>query len=101
MPETYDVGDRPTITATFTSTAGVLTDPSTVVFRWRDPAGVETGYTYLTDSQVTRTSLGVFAFTPPTIALAGAHWCRAKGTAGLIAAGETGVGVRASQFTTT
>ena len=96
----FDVGDKPVFTATFKNTADALTSPSTVVFLWRTAAGVETSYTSGVDSEVSEASTGVFTFAAPTITTAGAHYCRAKGTAGLIAAAELGVGVRSSKFTT-
>lgn len=37
---TCDIGDQPVVTATFKNTAGTATDPSTVVFLLRTPAGV-------------------------------------------------------------
>lgn len=95
---TFDIGDKPVITATFRNTAEVLTDPTTVVFLWQTPDYVEATYTYGVAAEVTRTSLGVFAFAPPTITRAGAHHCRAKGTTGLIAAGEGSVTIRPSAF---
>jgi hypothetical protein len=100
MADTFDVGDKPVFTATFKNTAEALTDPSTVIFIWRTPAGVETSYTYGVDSQVTKTSTGVYAFAAPTVAASGRHWCRAKGTAGLIAAAEYPIQARISAFTT-
>ena len=99
MSTTFDVGDKPVFTATFKDPADTLTDPTTVVFLWRTPAGTETDYIYLTDSEVTRSSVGVFVFNAPTITVAGSHYCRAKATAGLIAAAELGIGVSASKFT--
>lgn len=96
---TFDVGDKPTFTASFYNTADTLTDPTTVVFTWRTSAGVETSYTYGTDSEVTKSSTGIYVFAAPTIAAAGPHYCRAKGTAGLVTAGVLGVGVRANKFT--
>ena len=100
MATTFDVGDKPVFTATFKDTADTLTDPSAVSFLWRTPAGTETDYIYQTDSEVTRSSVGVFVFNAPTIAATGPHYCRAKGTAGLIAAAELGIGVRSTKFTT-
>jgi len=96
----YDVGDKPVFTAKFYTTADVLTSPTTVVFTWRTPAGVETSYTSGVAAEVTEVSAGLFTFNAPTIAAAGAHYCRARGTAGLVAAGVIGVGVRANKFTT-
>lgn len=97
---TYDVGDRPSFVATFTNAAGTLTSPSTVVFITRDPAGTETSYTS-PHASIVETSTGVFTFTlPSALATEGTWYVRAKGTAGLITAGETSFMVRPSEFTT-
>lgn len=99
MATVYDIGDRPTVTATFTDAAGALTDPSTVVAIVRTPAGVETTTTS-PNAALVNTSTGVWAFTLPTALTAAGNWrVRIKGTAGLIAAAETTLAVRASAFT--
>lgn len=60
---------------------GVLTDPSTVTFTARRRSDTATPYLYLTDSEVTRTSAGIFLLTfLPTPG----HWyvhCQGTGTA--------------------
>ena len=96
---TFDIGDQPVYSVTFTSAAGAVTDPSTVVWLYRNAAGVETSYTYGVASEVTRVSTGVYEFTVPTITAAGQHAVRAKGTAGLITAVEQAFKVRPSAFT--
>jgi len=98
---TFDIGDKPVFTAKFYDTADTLTDPSAVVCRWRTPDGTETAYTYGTDSEVAKTSTGIYTFAAPTLAASGKHVFRPKGTAGLIAAGELAIQVRRSSFTTT
>lgn len=104
----YKIGAKPVFTFTFRAAVasgvdpntGTLTDPSTVIAIWQVPAGTETVYTYGVDTgYVSKTSTGIYTFTPPTIAAAGRHVVRAKGTAGLIAAGEETVGVPPSKFT--
>ncbi len=97
---TYDIGDKVTVSATFENASGVLTDPSTVVFILRSPSRTETTYTYGSSSEVTKTSTGVFAFAVPTFTEAGNWVVRAKGTAGLITAGESIIRVTASNFVT-
>lgn len=94
----FDIGDKPVYTATFKDTSDVLTSPSTVVFIWRTPDGTETTYTSGVDSEVANPSTGVFTFAAPTIATVGPHYCRAKGTAGLIAAAEYAIAARRSSF---
>ena len=97
---TFDIGDRPRFTATFKLAADdTVTDPSTVTFMWRTSAGVETSYVYGTDGEVSKSSTGVFVFTPPTIALTGPHTCRVKSTT-VTTAGELAVGVRRTAFAT-
>ena len=98
-PATFDIGDQPIYSVTFTNTAGVVADPSTVVWLYRTPAGVETSYTYGASVSVTRVSTGVYEFTVPTITAAGSHAVRAKGTAGLVTAVEQEFRVRPSNFT--
>jgi hypothetical protein len=94
----YDIGDRPTFTATFRNTADVATDPTAVVFRYRVPAGTTTSYTFGVDGEVVRTGTGTYTFQPPTFAAAGSHFVRAEGTGALVAATEQGVDVRLSRF---
>jgi len=97
---TFDIGDRPTYTATFKLTVGdAVTDPSTVTFIWRTSAGVESSYVYGAAAEVAKSSTGVFTFTPAAVAAHGKHVCRVKSTSPTAAA-ELAVAVRASSFTT-
>jgi hypothetical protein len=98
MATAYDIGDKPTVTATFTNAAGTLTNPSTVVAILRTPAGVETTTTS-PNAAIVNTSTGVWAFTLPSAFDTAGNWqVRIKGTAGLIAAAETTLVVRPSAF---
>jgi hypothetical protein len=91
----YDIGDKPTITATFTNEAGTLTDPSTVAFMVRTPAGVETSAAF-----TTHPSTGVYTYQLPTFDLAGTWIVRSKATgATLTGAKEDRFEVRRSGFT--
>jgi hypothetical protein len=64
--ENVDRGDVVTCTATFRNAAGSLADPTTVTFQVRNTASqVVTTYTNGTDSEVTKTSTGVFVLTLP------------------------------------
>jgi len=58
-----------TLTVLFTNNATppVATDPTTVLLRVTDPAGVETVYTYAL-AQVTKTSVGNYSFSLEVIA---------------------------------
>lgn len=98
MTTTYDIGDRPVATATFRNAADVLTDPSAVTFLVRNPAGLETPYVS-PHAAIVNTAVGVWTFTLPTPIDSSGNWhVRAKGTAGLITAGEVSFFVRSSAF---
>lgn len=56
----YDKGDLVRVTGTFKNAAGELLDPGTVRFKFKDPTGLVTTFTYLTDGQLVRDSLGTF-----------------------------------------
>jgi hypothetical protein len=92
----YDVGDLIRSTVTFTNFAGTVTDPSTIVFKYRDPAGTVTTITYPA-AGITRTGTGVY-FAEVTIALEGPHWFRWNGTGTIVAATERAVQVKHSMF---
>lgn len=100
----YDIGDRPTITATFRtapeSEGGTLVDPTTVTVRVRTPAGTETLYTSPTAS-IVNSSTGVWVFTFPAAFDAAGDWfVRFRGTAGTLTAAEQKLTVRPTAFTT-
>ena len=96
----YDIGDRPTVTGTFTNDAGTLTDPTTVTVRVREPDGTETLYTSPVAS-IVNSSTGVWAFTfPAALDAAGDWYVRFRSTAGLLTAGEQKLVVRPTAFTT-
>jgi hypothetical protein len=60
--ESYPLGSLVRFSETFTNTiTGALADPTTVVIKFRDPAGVETSYS-LAGGQVVRDSIGAFHF---------------------------------------
>lgn len=94
----YDVGDKPEITATFRTSAGVLTNPTTVTFITRTPAGVETATTSA-NAAITNPSTGVYVYTfPDALTEEGIWTVRAKGNAGLVAAVEGSFEVIPSGF---
>lgn len=95
----YDIGDRPVITATFKDKDAVLTTPSTIVVKIKDPSGNEDTYTS-PDASIVTASAGVVEFTLPAVLDESGPWTvRFKGTAGLQAAYEGKFGVRRSSFT--
>jgi len=58
----YDVGDRVRLTANFKDDLGADTDPTTVVVSVAAPDGTITSYTYGTDPEVTKASVGNYAY---------------------------------------
>lgn len=56
----YLAGDLVTVTATFTNSASVPTDPSTITLKVGRKGTSEKTYVYLTDAIVTRVSTGVY-----------------------------------------
>jgi hypothetical protein len=62
MPKvTYDYGDTVRARVTYTDPdTGDLTDPVTVTCQVRQPDGTLTTYTYGTDAQPTRVSIGLY-----------------------------------------
>jgi hypothetical protein len=95
MAETYDIGDRPTITATFTNLAGDLANPSAITFQTKAPDG-----TVVTDNQAdaTNTGVGVWTYLLPAAFNAAGTWVtRVQATAGLETAGEYAFKVRESR----
>jgi hypothetical protein len=55
----WDIGDVMRTTAKF-KVSGVLTDPTTLQFKFKTPAGVSTTYTYGTSVQVVKDETGVY-----------------------------------------
>ena len=71
----------------FKNAAGALADPTTVKLRWKRHGEAETLWTYLTDSQVVRDSIGLFHADIP-VAEPGLHYFRWEGTGSVTAAEE-------------
>jgi len=57
-PSVYDVGDLIEVSAIFTNVAGDAIDPSVVIFAFKDPAGAKTTYTYGTNNELVKDSVG-------------------------------------------
>ena len=93
---TYDIGDRPTLTATFYDEDSVLSDPSAITFSLLAPDDtVITG----DEGDATNPSPGVWKWTIPAAFDQAGWWTfRAEATAGLQTAEELSVPVRASAF---
>lgn len=92
----YDRGDLVRLTATFTDTAGVATDPTTVTCRVRSPAGTTTVDTYSPGS-ITKDSTGVYHL-DVNASESGQWWYRWEGTGAVQQADEGTFSVEASAF---
>jgi len=93
--DTYDIGDRPVVTATFADINGSTGVSTAVTFTVRTPAGIETAYTN-TNPAVAATGSNVWTLTLPRLDTAGRWVVRAESTAGLQAAVEQSFNVRNS-----
>lgn len=95
--QTYDIGDQPTITATFRQIGtGVLTTPNALTITVREPDGTETDYT---QADATNPSVGVWEFAMPAVLDSCGIWTvKFFGTAGVIAAEEVSFKVRCSRI---
>lgn len=94
--ELYDIGDRPTLVATFADEDGTATSMTAITWKIIDPAGTVTTND-IDDS--TEVSTGVYEWQIPTaFASEGVYTLRAAGTAPIETAAELRVRVRASAF---
>lgn len=93
----YDVGDRVRLTHTFTNADGANTDPTTIVFKFKTPAGVTTTYTYGVNAELTKVSTGVYRVFI-SLSAAGIWRYRIEGTGVLEAANEDAIHVNRSFF---
>jgi predicted MarR family transcription regulator len=96
MTDRYDIGDRPTITATFRSLTDVLTNPTAITFKTRKPDGT---VTTANQTDAANPSVGVWEYLlPAAFDRAGSWTVRVQATAGIETAGEFSFQVRASEF---
>lgn len=56
----YQVGDLVRVTGTFTTAAGVATDPTAVFAEYKDPSGNTTELEYPADAALVKDSTGVY-----------------------------------------
>jgi len=56
----FDYGDKPRLTATFETASGTDTDPTAVLFKFVNPAGTATTYTYGADAELVKSATGVY-----------------------------------------
>lgn len=93
----YDVGDLIRCTGTFTDADGNVQDPTTVIFKMREPDGTITTYTYNVDDEAVRSSEGVY-YVDVSATSHGVWSYRWAGTGTGQAAGETQFRVYDSRF---
>lgn len=92
---TYDKGDLVRVKATFT-VSSVLTDPTTVTLKVKDPDGTISTYTY-TGGTITKSSTGVY-YKDVSVSNDGAWYYRFEGTGTCQTAAEGMFKVRKSEF---
>jgi len=97
----YDIGDLVRCSAAFTTLAGVAIDPTALVFKFTNPAGTTTTYTYGTDPQVIRDSTGNYQV-DLSVSTAGLwlYWFEATGTAQAVEEGSFYVDAKAGATST-
>lgn len=78
MSSEYGINDQARLISTFTDINGNLSDPTAVTLTVRDPSGVETTYTWVSNA-IVRDSLGVFHY-DLLVTLAGIYDYRWAGT---------------------
>jgi hypothetical protein len=93
----YDIGDVVRCTGTFTTAAGVATDPTAVNFRVKTPAGTVTTYVYGTDAELVKASTGVY-YVDVSLTMAGSWTYRFYSTGVGQAAAEATFWVNRSAF---
>jgi hypothetical protein len=94
MATLYDIGDQPTLTATFADADGAAADPSAITFSLKAPDGT---VTTATEADATNPAVGVWKWPIPAAFDAPGPWhFRAEATAGLQTAEELSVRVRPS-----
>ena len=92
---TYDKGDLVRVKATFT-VSSVVTDPTTVTLKVKDPDGTITTYTYA-GGTVTKTSTGLY-YKDVSVSNDGVWYYRFEGTGACQSAAEAQFKVRKSEF---
>ena len=92
---TYDKGDLIRVQGTF-KVNSVLTDPTTVTLKVKDPDSTITTYTYA-GGTITKSSTGIY-YKDVSVSNDGAWYYRFEGTGACQAAGEKTFLVRKSEF---
>jgi hypothetical protein len=93
---TYDIGDRPRVTATFTDLAGTVVDPTIITCALKYPNGTTTvTYTFGVDGDLQRTSIGIYTL-DFTITQAGGYGYKFNGLGAIVASVQGRIAVRRS-----
>lgn len=96
MANQYENGDQVRLTVTFANSAGTNTDPTAIVFKYRNPAGTISTKTYAL-GEVTKSATGVY-YIDLSLTSDGEWHYRAYGTGNLVAAAEGKLTVSKSVF---
>jgi hypothetical protein len=94
---TYDIGDRIRSNVEFRTIASVLTDPTTIVFKYKDPSENTTTLTFGVDAAVVKDAVGAY-HVDWDIDESGTWHYRWEGTGALVGAVENWFLIRASEF---
>jgi hypothetical protein len=94
-PHFYDKGDKVHLTAKFT-VGGVLTDPTAIVCKVKDPSGHTDSYTFALGT-ITKTGVGLY-YKDISIDESGEWFYRWEGTGAMEAAEETHLIAEVSEF---
>lgn len=93
---TYDIGDDVRLSVAF-RVSNVLTDPTTVICKVKDPNNIVTTYTYGVGSDIVHSSTGNYYVDHP-VTIRGTHFVRWEGTGTANGAEESTFFVRESNF---
>jgi len=97
MAEPFVNGTSVKVRGLFRNASDALTDPTTVVFLYKDPRGQTTRYVYGTDSELTKNATGDYQVLI-TGSLAGRYSTRWESIGGVSSAGEDGFTVKENRF---
>lgn len=94
---THDIGDVVRVDVEFRDTAGALVDPTTVVFKIKNPVGQTTTYTHGVDAQLVKDAVGKYHVDVEP-AIQGVWTYRWEGSGANKGAEEANFTVRESEF---
>lgn len=94
MVNTYDIGTKVRLYGTFKDLDNVLTNPTAVTAKHKDPSG---NITTVSGGSVTNVSPGVY-YIDLTVDESGTWWYRFEGTGAVVAANEQAFVVEDSRF---